>query len=137
MGFFKSLHDLTKEAKDLEKTMPPPGERARAATSQMAALTQSMAAQTQALNTTLGGTSAGVEATATVVAARTVGMVNFDPLMEVDLTVMREGMPPYPATVRQAINQVQAGLLQAGGSVSVRVDPDNPATIWIDMTRMP
>src|SRR5690349_7615359 len=101
MGFFKSLHDLTKEAKELEKTMPPPGERARAATSQMAALTQSMAAQTQALNTTLGGGTPGIDAMATVAAARTVGMVNFDPLMEIDLTVMRDGMPPYPATVRQ------------------------------------
>ena len=137
MGFFKSLHDLTKEAKELEKTMPPPGERARAATSQMAALTQSMAAQTQALNTTLGGGAPGIDATASIVAARTVGMVNFDPLMEIDLTVMRDGMPPYPATVRQAINQVQVGQLQAGGSVAVRVDPENPSAVWIDMARTP
>ena len=29
---------------------------------------------------------------------RQVGMVNFDLLVEFDLTVTPEGMPPYPAT---------------------------------------
>ena len=31
---------------------------------------------------------------------RQVGMVNFDLLVEFDLTVTPEGMPPYPATLQ-------------------------------------
>jgi hypothetical protein len=135
MGFFKSMHDLHKEARDIEKTMPPVKDRMADATARMAATTQSMAAQTQAINQSFSAEGGGIEATATINAARTAGMVNFDPLMDLDLTVMRDGMPPYPATVRQVVPQVNLPKLQAGTSVRVNIDPSDPNAIWVDLTR--
>ena len=132
MGFFNSLRDLHKQASELENTMPPPGQRARDATARMADLTQSMAKQTQAINQSLTASGSGVQATAGIVSARTVGTVNFDPLIEFDLTVMRDGMPPYPATVQQAVSQMDVARLAAGTSVDVKVDPSDPSAVWID-----
>ena len=136
MGFFKSMRDLQKEAKDIEKTMPPVKQRMADATSKMAAATQSRAGQTQAINHAFAAENGGVEATATINGARTAGMVNFNPLMDLDLTVMRDGMPPYPATVRQVVPQVDMTRLQSGTSVAVKVDPNDPNAIWIDLTRV-
>ena len=136
MGFFKSMRDLHKEAIDIEKTMPPVKDRMAGATSRMAAATQSLATQTEAINQSFDAASSGVEATATINGARTVGMVNFNPLMEFDLTVMREGMPPYPATARQVVPQMELAQLQSGTSVGVKVDPNDRAAIWLDMTKV-
>ena len=134
MGFFKSMRDLHNEATDIEKSMPPVKDRMAAANARMYHATESMAAQTHALNQQATAAASGVDATATISTARSVGMVNFDPLMELDLTVMREGMPPYPATVRQVVPQVQLARLQSGTSVSVKVDPNDQTGIWIDLT---
>ena len=136
MGFFKSMRDLQKEARDIEKTMPPVKDRMADATARMAATTQSMASQTQAINQSFAAEGGGVEATATISAARTAGMVNFDPLMDLDLTVMRDGMPPYPATVRQVVPQVNLTQLQAGTTVAVKIDPNDPNAIWVDLSRI-
>jgi hypothetical protein len=133
MGFFKGLRDLQKEASDIEKTMPPAKDRMADATARMAAATQSMATQTQAANRSMAAQTGGVDAAATLNAARSVGMVNFEPLMEFDLTVMRDGMPPYPATVRQAVPQMELARLQSGGSVAVKVDPNDQNAIWLDL----
>jgi hypothetical protein len=136
MGFFKSMRDLQKEARDIEKTAPPVKDRMADANARMAAATQSMAAQTQAINQSFDAAGSGVDATATINAARTVGMVNFDPLMELDLTVMRDGMPPYPATVRQVVPQVDLARLQSGTSAGVKVDPSDQSAIWLDVSKV-
>jgi hypothetical protein len=59
-------------------------------------------------------------------------MVNFQPMVEIDLTVMAPGSPPYPATVSQVVQQVNLARLQPGATLRVKVDPANPGTIWID-----
>jgi hypothetical protein len=136
MGFFKSMRELQKEAKDIERTAPPVKDRMAEATARMSAATQSMASQTQAINQSFSAEGGGIEATATINAARTAGMVNFDPLMDLDLTVMRDGMPPYPANVRQVVPQVNLARLQSGTSVGVKVDPNDPNAIWVDLTKI-
>jgi hypothetical protein len=136
MGFFKSMRDLHKEAIDIEKSMPPVKDRMADATARMAAATQSMASQTQAINQAFDAAGGGVDATATINAARTVGVVNFDPLLELDLTVMRDGMAPYPATVRQVVPQMDLPRLQSGASVAAKVDPNEPSSIWLDMSQV-
>jgi hypothetical protein len=91
-----------------------------------------MAQQTAAAN----AVTTGVDATATIVAVRQGhGMVNFQPMIEVDLTVMPDGLPPYPVTVKQVVPQVQLAQVQPGSAVHVKVDPNNPATVWIDWNR--
>ena len=49
---------------------------------------------------------------------------------------MREGMPPYPATVRQVVPQVDVVRLQSGSSVGVKVDPNDQSGIWVDLAKL-
>ena len=63
---------------------------------------------------------------------QTGAMVNFQPTLQIDLTVMPDGLPPYPATVTQVVEQVFLGKAVAGASVPIKVDPENPGSIWIN-----
>jgi hypothetical protein len=134
MGFFKSMRDLTQLGHEMEKTMPPAGQRLAEAQAKMASVNQMMAAQTQQANAAMAAAATGVDMTATITGMRQVGTVNFDLMMEFDLTVMPSGLPPYPATVRQTINQMQMVQVRPGASVRVKVDPNNPSAIWLDPT---
>jgi hypothetical protein len=132
MGFFKSMRDLKKMGEEMERTMPPPAQRLAEAQAKMAGLSQMMAAQTQGANVAMTAAASGVDITAAITGVRQVGTVNFDLMMEFDLTVMPGGLPPYPATVRQTITQMQMVRVRPGASVRVKVDPDNPSAIWLD-----
>ena len=57
-------------------------------------------------------------------------------MIEIDLTVMPEGLPPYPVTVKQVASMVQLSQIQAGATVHVKVDPNNPSAVWVDWTRI-
>jgi len=138
MGLFKSLRDLQKQAKEIEATMPPVADRMAAAQARMASMNQMMAAQTQAANAAAAaaaGTAgaSAVRRTVTITGMRQIGMVNFDLLVEFDLTVLPDGLPPYPATTQQCVSQMQIGKLQPGLTLQASVDPSNPAAIWLDL----
>jgi len=150
MGVFKSMRDLQKQAKQIEATMPPVADRMAAAQARMAAANQMMAAQTQAANAAVaaaagtagmagagaergGGTSRAARRTVTITGMRQIGMMNFDLLVEFDLTVLPDGLPPYPATTQQCVSQMQIGKLQPGLTLQASVDPSNPAAIWLDL----
>jgi hypothetical protein len=150
MGVFKSMRDLQKQAKQIEATMPPVADRMAAAQARMAAANQMMAAQTQAANAAVaaaagtagavgagaergGGTSRAARRTVTITGMRQIGMMNFDLLVEFDLTVLPDGLPPYPATTQQCVSQMQIGKLQPGLTLQASVDPANPAAIWLDL----
>lgn len=77
---------------------------------------------------------ASVRRTVMITSMRQVGMINFDLLVEFELTVMADGMPPYPATMQQPISQMQIGQLRPGLTLQASIDPANPATIWLDLT---
>jgi hypothetical protein len=53
-------------------------------------------------------------------------------MVELDLTVMAPGNPPYPLTVTQVVPQTQLALLQPGASLKVKVDQSDPSAVWID-----
>jgi hypothetical protein len=137
MGVFKSMRDLQKQAKQIEATMPPVADRMAAAQARMANLNEMMAAQTQAANAAVAAVAgtAGVAArrTVTITGMRQIGMMNFDLLVEFDLTVLPDGLPPYPATTQQRVSQMQIGKLQPGLTLQAAVDPSNPAAIWLDL----
>jgi len=137
MGVFKSMRDLQKQAKQIEATMPPVADRMAAAQARMAAANQMMAAQTQAANAAVAAAAgtAGTTArrTVTITGMRQIGMMNFDLLVEFDLTVLPDGLPPYPATTQQCVSQMQIGKLQPGLTLQASVDPSNPAAIWLDL----
>jgi hypothetical protein len=139
VGVFKSMRDLQKQAKDLERSMPPVGERMRQAQERMANANQMMAAQTQAANWAAqaqAGLANGtaVKRTVMITSMRQVGMINFDLLVEFELTVMADGMPPYPVTAQQAVSQLQIGRLQNGMSLRGIVDSSDPTAVWLDLS---
>ena len=137
MGVFKSMRDLQKQAKQIEATMPPVADRMATAQARMAAANQMMAAQTQAANAAVAAAAgtAGPTArrTVTITGMRQIGMMNFDLLVEFDLTVLPDGLPPYPATTQQCVSQMEIGKLQPGLTLQASVDPSNPTAIWLDL----
>ena len=138
MGMFKSMRDLQKQAKEIERNSPPVADRMAAAQARMASVNQMMAAQTQAANAAAGlADGSAVRRTVTITGMRQIGMLNFDLLVEFDLTVLPDGMPPYPATTQQRVSQMQAGRLQPGQTLQASVDPSNPAAIWLDLENLP
>jgi len=139
MGVFKSMRDLQKQAKEIERNSPPVADRMAAAQARMANLNQMMAAQTQAANAAVAGLADGsaVRRTVTITGMRQIGMLNFDLLVEFDLAVLPDGMRPYPATTQQRVSQMQAGRLRPGQTLQASVDPSNPAAIWLDLENLP
>jgi hypothetical protein len=130
MGFFKSIYQLDKQAREIDKTWDP-GQQMADAQQRMAAATQMMAQQTQAANLS----TTGISAAATVVALREgFGEINLQPIVEIDLTILPSGLPPYPVTVKQAMPIHQIAMMQPGAHLNVKVDPNSPATVWIDPT---
>lgn len=128
MGMFKSMRDLQKQANEISKDYDP-AQQMRDSKAQMQAANEMMAQQTAAANIAMNGTPAK----ASVVEVRqTGGMVNFQPMVEVDLNVMPEGLPPYPVTVKQVLEQIYLPKAIAGAMVNVKVDAEDPGTVWID-----
>jgi hypothetical protein len=141
MGVFKSMRDLQKQARELERNRPSAGERMAAAQARMANVNQMLANQTQAANAAASAAAGVADGTAarrtvTITGMRQIGMMNFDLLVEFDLTVLAEGMPPYPATTQQRVSQMQIGQLRPGLTLQASVDPSNPAAIWLDLTTL-
>jgi hypothetical protein len=141
MGFFKSMHDLNKQAKQTQRNQPPAGARMAAMQDRLADLNQMMANTTQAASNAAAAAAAGASGFAErcpvmIVGMRQVGTVNFDLLVEFDLTVTPEGRPPYPATIQQLVSQFQVGQLSSGRTLEATVDPANPMAIWLDFGRL-
>ena len=96
MGLFKDMNDLYKaggEPMGKDRHGMRSGKLADAQ-SRMAAAQQTLAQQTQAM--TLAAT--GTDASATIVDARqTAEMIDFEPVIELDLHLILDGRPPLPA----------------------------------------
>jgi hypothetical protein len=132
MGLFKSSRDLMKQSKEIQKNWDV-GAQLENAQAQMAAANQTMADMTAQANAAANAMENGIDATATITVVRQgAAMVNFQPVVEVDLTVLPDGLPPYPVTVKQVVPQVQLAQVQPGTNVRVKVDPDDPSSVWID-----
>jgi hypothetical protein len=130
MGFLRSISDLQKQAKEIDKDFHP-GQQMKDAKIRMAAANEMMAEQTKAAQAAVSG----IDGMATVLAVRQTGaMINFNPSVEIDLTVLPAGRPPYPATVRQTVPQIHLARLQPGAALHVKIDPGDAQSVWIDYT---
>ncbi len=139
MGLFKDMRDLNKQARQIQDAMPPVADRMAQAQARMAQAGQMMAAQTAAASKAAAAAAgladgSAVRRAVTVNGVRQVGMMNFDLLAEFDLTVLPEGMPPYPATTRQAVPQMQIAMLRPGTTLQAAVLRSDPDAIWLDLT---
>ena len=128
MGMFRSMRDLSKQANEIQKDWDPGAQMAQGMES-MRAAQEMMAQQTQAANIAM----TGVDATATITGVQQTGaMVNYQPTMQIEMTVLPDGLPPYPATVTQVVEQHFLVKAVPGASVPIKVDPSNPGSIWIN-----
>lgn len=128
MGFFKSMNELNKQAKEINKDWDP-GQQMKDGMAQMQQANEMMAQQTQAANLAMSGK----DGTATVVsAAQTGAMVNFQPTLAIELTVMPDGGVPYPVTVTQVVEQPFLAKAAPGQAVKVKIDQADPNVVWID-----
>ncbi|MGH2905478.1 MAG: hypothetical protein ACRDKI_01770 [Solirubrobacterales bacterium] len=128
MGFFKSMNDLNKQAKEINKNFDP-GQQMKDGMSRMQEANQMMAQQTQAANLAMSGTDGTASITS---AAQTGAMVNFQPTMAIELTVFPAGGAPYPVSVTQVVEQPFLAKAAPGQQVKVKIDQADPNTIWID-----
>jgi hypothetical protein len=78
-----------------------------------------------------GADGPGTRRTVTVAGLRQIAMVNFDLLMEFELTVLPDGLPPYPAIAQQLVSPWQARQLRPGLTLDASVDPSDPAAVWL------
>ncbi len=132
MGFMKDIKKLNDQGKELREKYPVQGQLANAqasmanANAMMANMAQASAAATQAINN-------GVDATATITAARQTGaQINFNPVIELDLLVMMPSGVPMPVTRQETVGQLHLPRCQVGSTLKVKVEPSNPNSLWID-----
>lgn len=132
MGFFKDLKKITDTGKALREQYPVEHQIANAQAS-MAQASQMMAAMTAS---TMGATTAmttGVEAVATVTSAHQTGaMMNYNPVVQLELMVMMPSGVPTPVSRQEMVMQLHLSRCQPGQRLRVKVNPANPNDLWID-----
>jgi hypothetical protein len=128
MGMFRGMRQLQKQANEINKNWDP-GQQMQDGMARMQEAQQFMAQQTQAANIAATGVDANAMITGV---AQTGAMVNFQPTLRIEMTVMPDGKPPYPASVTQVVEQVFLTKAVAGASVPVKVDPADSSSIWIN-----
>ena len=130
MGFFKDISKLQKQAKEIGKNWDSKAQLDDGLT-RMRGANAMLAQQTAAITI---ATSANKEvAQAQIIATRdTAAMINLQPVVEIDLMVFREGLPPYPVTLQQTIALTALPRIIPGASVDVALDPSNPGLVLLD-----
>jgi hypothetical protein len=130
VGFFKDLRKLNKMGKEAYLQMDV-GAQMQQASAAMAQAQQMMAQQTAA--NSLGAPGNGEPASATITSVRNTGtLINYQPVAEIALLVQRDGRPPYPTTVTEQIGVDKQALCHPGRELQIKVDPEDPSTVWID-----
>lgn len=131
MGFFKDLKKTYDMSQEVSKDWDPAAQ-AQGGVESMKQANQMMATQAE----TMKLATEGVDGTATIAAVQQgSAMVNYQPTVHIEMTVSRDGMPPYPATATQVVPQVQLSMLEPGREVVVKVAEDDPQKVWVDLSR--
>jgi hypothetical protein len=128
MGMFKDIGQLKKMGNEANQRFEAEGGMA-GATDKLRAANEMLAQQTAAANLAVSGADATAMITSV---AQTGAMVNYQPMLNIDMTVMAPGLPPYPASVSQVVEQIYLAKAAAGNTVNVKVDPNAPSTVYID-----
>jgi roadblock/LC7 domain-containing protein len=133
MGFFKDIKKLSDQGKQIREQYPVSQQMANA----QASMAQASAMMANMATASAGGVNAvanGVAAVATIVAARQTGaMMNYNPVVDLELLVMMPSGVPMPVTKQggRACRSTSARC-QPGMRLNVKVDPNNINSIWID-----
>lgn len=134
MGLFKNLNDMYKaggeplgSGRHAKRSEAMAGAQAK-----MAAAQEMMAEQTRLVALATNG----ADASATILDTRqTAQTINHEPVIELDVTMILDGRPPYPLTVRQGVPPLHLAKAQAGGVLRAKVDPADPTAVFLDFAR--
>ena len=133
VGFFKDLKKLSDQGKAIDASLPPMKDRMADASARMADANQMMAAMAQGATQSTAAITNGIGATATITAARQTGaMMNFNPVIDLELLVMMPSGVPMPVARREVVQQIHLGRCQPGLRLNVKVDPNDINGLWID-----
>lgn len=140
MGFFKDIRRLNKMGKEMYQQMDVAAQlqqtQAGLAQAQQVMAEQAAAAQMGA-EAAVAPESA-LPGTATITALRNTGMlVNYQPVVELDLLVTPDGQAPYPATLTATVTVENRMVCTPGREVKVAIDPVDRAKVWIDWAASP
>jgi hypothetical protein len=126
MGFIGDLNKLNKQAKEIGKDYDP-GAQMQDALSRMKAVNESMTEANQAMTDGLPGTAQ------VVAVGPSTGMMNMNPMMQVDLLVTAQGGMPRPVSKQMVVPMQHLARLQVGATLPVMVsqsDPNGVAIMW-------
>ena len=133
MGFFKDMRTLNKQAQEINAAQPPMKDRMADASARMANANQMIAGMAQNSMAATAAMTNGVSAVATITGATQTGMMmNFNPVVNLDLLVVMPNGVPMPVTRQEPVQQLHLGRCQPGMRLNVRVDPNNIGSLWID-----
>jgi hypothetical protein len=128
MGLFKSVNEAKQLGKDARDKYEAEGGSA-SAMDRMKAATDMMAQQTKAAELSVSG----IDATGLITGVTMTGQtINMQPAITMDLTIMRDGAPPYAVSVTQVVEQIFLAKATAGSSVQIKVDQSDPSAVWIN-----
>ena len=132
MGFFKDLKTLKQHGEAIREQYPVQQQIANAQAS-MAHANQMMAGMAQGAMASAAAVTNGVPAVATIIAARQTGaMMNYNPVVELELLVMMPTGVPMPTVRQEMVMQLHLGRCQPGLRLNVKVDPADVNSLWID-----
>ena len=132
MGFFKDIKKLNDQGKQMREQYPVEQQlaNAQASMAQANAMMANMAAGSAAGANAMAN---GVAAVATITSARQTGaMMNFNPVVDLELLVMMPNGVPMPVAKQEIVMQIHLARCQPGMRLHVKVDPNNINSIWID-----
>ena len=133
MGFFKDVRQVQHQAHEISANSPRTGARLREMNERMAAANASMASATATaavVATAPVGTATGRAHVVSVGAAGV--LVDGTQLVDVSVLVLVPGGAPVPSTVTLSVPISRLGLLAAGATLDVRMDPQDPTSFVVD-----
>ncbi len=132
MGIFRDTKRLMQQAKEMDAKYPV-ADRLAMAQASFTQANQMLAVMAQGATGVTEAIKNGVDAFATITAARHTGtVVSFNPVIELDLLVMMPGGIPMPVTRREVVAQLDLIRAQAGTRLRVKVDPADASNLWIN-----
>jgi hypothetical protein len=142
MGLFKDLKKMSDQGKEMNKAMGRPTTLSgmiKDMPNQMAQASQLMD-QAQAMQGDMGSQqqilATGTPGRGTIKHYVDTGMiVNYAPTVRMDLEVTPTGGEAYDVQLTTSVPQVYLARLVPGGSVAVKIDPADPASVVIDWTQ--
>ena len=125
MGFLRDITTLNKQYKNAE-----PARATQSGSARMQALNQQLAQMNAALSAPPGD---AIEASAQVLSmGASIGMLNNDPIVPVELMVFQPGGPPRPVSTSVVVPRTHLHRLATGATVPVKLSASNPDALALD-----